>query len=80
MKSSVVSYRPSFQGKYVINMNENKHVKYLSNYLLDIVREEHLPGQFARDFVELNTSTIVQDKNLQKKLKDLCVKFFAINK
>ena len=80
MIAPINSHSPSFQGKYVVNINENKHVKFLCNHLLDVSRKEHLSGLFARDYVELSATTTAQDVNLQKKLKDLSVKFFTVSK
>ena len=66
---------PSFKGKYIVKMNDNKHVKFLTNHLCDLVKKEHLTATFSRDFVEMNTVTAQQDKNIQNSLKELLVKY-----
>lgn len=70
-----ISNSPSFQGKYTVGVKENKHVKYLTNYLCDLVKKEHLTATFSRDTIELNTITTQQDKSVQELFKNLLIKY-----
>ena len=75
MSISAISKTPSFKGKYTVKINDNKHLKLLTNHLCDLVKKEHLTATFSRDFIEINTLTVQQDKNVQNTLKELLVKY-----
>ena len=70
-----ISSHPTFKGKYLVNVNDNKHVKLLTNHLCDLVKKEHLTATFSRDILELNTLTKQQDKTVQGTLENLFVKY-----
>lgn len=61
---------PGFKGIRIV-AKENKEVKYLYNKVLDMVREERLSGEFATDYIKLNT----EKPKIVQQLLDYGIKF-----
>lgn len=60
----------NFYGIYISN-KQNKHIKYLYNYVLDIVRQDKIPAVFDNKGISLSNVT----KNIIDKIKKLGIIF-----